>query len=128
MEKANETTNMMANVGSSNDKYFGSISITVCILRGSEANSLVCSVVDGVVALQEEVTIDEVESLARVGANVGDDKVYGVGISTNIGVKRAWPDLSVRDKLESLLIVRLGLGRHPLTPPITNVKLFKLLY
>lgn len=42
---------------------------------------------DVVEALEERESVNEVEALARVGAEVGDDQVYAVRVTTNGGVE-----------------------------------------
>jgi hypothetical protein len=58
---------------------------------------------DGLVTLKECVTIDEVEVLARVRANVGDDAVGCVVITAKVRVKSTRPDLSIGGELKRSL-------------------------
>ena len=52
------------------------------------------------VPLQERIAVDEVEALARVGANVGNNEVVLAGAAANVGVERARPELRVSGELE----------------------------
>ena len=54
---------------------------------GGESDALVGGVEDGVVALEESVPVDEVETLARVAPKVSNDEEDAIWISTNIGVQ-----------------------------------------
>ena len=71
--------------------------------RESETNSLIGSVISRIVALQKAEAVDEVESLPGGDADVGNDQIYVAGISSDHGVERAWPNLSVRDEFERCL-------------------------
>ena len=83
-----------------------------------EADTAVRAVEDGVEALQERQAVDEVEALARVRAEVGDDQVDAVLVAADGRVElqlwshvstltkgieeetyRAGPDLGVRSEL-----------------------------
>lgn len=62
---------------------------------GGETNTFVGVVEDAVETLEECVTVDEVETLARVRSEVTDNEVdAGVG-STDVAVERTRPDLGV---------------------------------
>lgn len=66
----------------------------------SETNTLVGSVEDRVEALEESETVDEVETLARVGAKVIDNAVDGSGNTTDISIEGSGPDLSIGGQAE----------------------------
>lgn len=61
-----------------------------------EAQAGVGGVIDGVEPLEERIPVDEVQALARVAANVGDDEVDVASAAADRGVQRARPDLRVR--------------------------------
>lgn len=75
---------------------------------GGETDALVGGIEDGVETLEEGVAVDEVETLARVRAEVVDDEVDGAGGATDVGVQRAGEELSVGGQLESSLYGRKG--------------------
>ena len=60
----------------------------------AEADALSGGVVVGVVALEEGVAVDEVNTGANL-ADISNDAVGGVGVTTNVSVEGAGPDLSV---------------------------------
>lgn len=65
-----------------------------------KADALVGGIEDGVEALEEGVAVDEVETLAGVGAKVVDDAVDASGNTTDVGVERAGENLTVGSELE----------------------------
>ena len=79
------------------------VGLRVGVLRGGEANLALAAVVHGVEALEESVAVDEVETLAGRGANVGDDEVDRVVFAADNAVQRARPDLGVRGELIGVL-------------------------
>ena len=57
--------------------------------RGREADALVGGVEDTVETLEEDLAIDEIETLAGGGADVVNDEVDGAGAATDGGVQGA---------------------------------------
>ncbi len=57
--------------------------------RVCNADAAVLCVEYGIEALHKRLTVDEVQSLARVGAEVADDEVYIIRVATNQGVECA---------------------------------------
>ena len=70
---------------------------------GSKTNTLVGGVVDGIEALEEGHTIDEVETLTRVRAKIVNDEVDAAGSTTNLGIEGTGPDLSIGGQLKGSL-------------------------
>ncbi len=55
--------------------------------RGGEADTGVGDVVNVIEPLEERVSIDEVEALARIRAEVRRDEIDAVGIAANLSVQ-----------------------------------------
>lgn len=68
---------------------------------GSETDTLVGGVEDGVEALEEGETIDEVETLTAGCAKAVSDEIDVPSNTANVSVKGTRPDLGIRSKLES---------------------------
>jgi len=67
---------------------------------GGETDTLVGGIKDGVEALQESETVDEVETFTAGRAKVVDDEVDAVGVTADEGVEAAGPCLGVGGKGE----------------------------
>lgn len=61
----------------------------------SQTNSLVSGIKDDIEALEEGVTIDEIESLTRGRSNIIYDEIDAAGSPTDLSVEGTGPKLSV---------------------------------
>lgn len=76
---------------------------------GSETDPLVSGIENGVEALEESEPVDEVETLAAVGAKIVDDEVDAASNTADISVEGTGPELTIGSQLEGSLCRR----RHP---------------
>jgi len=67
---------------------------------GGKTNTLAGGIEDRIEALEEGVTVDEVETLAGVRAKIVDDKVDVASNTTDVGVEGTGPELSVGGQLK----------------------------
>ena len=67
---------------------------------GSKTNTLAGGIEDRIEALEEGVTVNEVETLAGVRAKIIDDEVDAASSTTNVGVEGTGPELSVGGQLK----------------------------
>ena len=65
------------------------------ILRRSKSDAVVRRVIHRIIALEERVPDDEVETLAGISTPVGDDEVVPVGVAADVGVECAREELRV---------------------------------
>jgi len=73
---------------------------------GSQTNTLVGGIEDGIEALKEAVTIDEVETFTRGRTKIVDDEVDAAGSTTDVGVEGTGPELSIGGQLKGGLWVK----------------------
>ena len=72
--------------------------------RGSsKTNTLIGGIVDGIEALEEGHTVDEVETLTGVRTEIADDQVDVASSTTDLGVEGTGPDLSIGGQLKGSL-------------------------
>lgn len=76
----------------------------MCILRGSEANTLVSRIKDSVKALKESQTVDEVQTLSTGCSKIGHDKIDIASHATNVGVESTGPNLSISSEFIGFLM------------------------
>lgn len=57
--------------------------------RVCDADTAVLRVEDGIEALHERLSVDEIQTVSRVGAEVADDEVYLIRVPTDQGVESA---------------------------------------
>lgn len=76
--------------------------VCTCLGEGCVCNTdlLVCSIEYDVEPFDPGHTVDEVETRARITANIADDKEDMLVVSANRRVQSPGPDLSVCGKLE----------------------------
>ena len=98
-----------------------------------DTNTFVRSVIDAVKSLKPGLSVDEVQSLARVGPKIADNDIDFAGSPTDGGVQRTRPDLSVGCELKGRLSKGFGKIKHRClrkgsepTPPILKYRLCSL--
>lgn len=72
----------------------------------SQTNSLVGGIKDDIKALEEGVTVDEIESLTRGRADIIYDEIDAAGSPTDESVERTGPELSVGGQFKGGLRIR----------------------
>jgi hypothetical protein len=67
---------------------------------GGKTNTLAGGIEDRIEALEEGLTVDEVKTFAGGRAKIIDDEVDAASSTTNVGVERTGPELSVGGQLK----------------------------
>ena len=70
---------------------------------GSKTNTLVGGIEDGIKALEEGHTVDEVETFTGGRTEIANDKVDAAGSTTDEGVEGTGPELSVGSQFKGSL-------------------------
>lgn len=71
----------------------------MCEGSGGETDTPIGGIENRVEALKESVSVDEVQALAAVGSEVGDDQVNVARCASDGGVERTGPQLGIGGQL-----------------------------